>query len=251
MKKISLYIFNFVSVFWRLIPSSFRINFLTALFVLDSRGKDKSKSLKYLFYVKDRLDWVINERALSFGKGEHPKHKLINYHSFFIDNIKDGENVLDVGCGYGSVARSLAKKKPRSNILAIDYDQKKLDQALSYESIKNLTFKNIDATKSLPDGIWDVIVLSNVLEHIKNRNIFLKKIIKNSNCKKVLIRVPSFERSWEVPMRKNIGMYYFSDNDHKIEHTVVEFEEEMKKANLVIKEMRSVWGEIWAVCKVN
>ena len=46
-------------------------------------------------------------------------------------------------------------------------------------------------------------------------------------------------------------MYYFSDNDHKIEHTVVEFEEEMKKANLVIKEMRSVWGEIWAVCKVN
>ena len=52
-------------------------------------------------------------------------------------------------------------------------------------------------------------------------------------------------------MRKNIGMYYFSDNDHKIEHTVVEFEEEMKKANLEIKEMRCVWGEIWAVCKVN
>ena len=40
-----------------------------------------------IFLIKDSLDWVINERALKYGQGIHPKHKLTNYHHFFIDRI--------------------------------------------------------------------------------------------------------------------------------------------------------------------
>ena len=64
---------------------------------MESRG-DKKKGLKQLFFIKDRLDLVLNERALAYGNGIHPKHELTKYH-FFIDNIKM-ENVLDIGCGY-------------------------------------------------------------------------------------------------------------------------------------------------------
>ena len=42
-----------------------------------------------LFILKDKLEWVINERALAIGNGEHPKHYLMNYHKFFVDRIKN------------------------------------------------------------------------------------------------------------------------------------------------------------------
>ena len=91
----------------------------------------------------------------------------------------------------------------------MDYDQIKLDQACKGNIFKNLEFKNYDATKNIPEGKWDIIILSNVLEHINKRKLFLKKIVSNSKCKKVLIRVPAFERSWEVPMRKDYQLIIF------------------------------------------
>ena len=110
---------------------------------------------------------------------------------------------MDIGCGYGAVAKTLAENKPNSNVIGIDYDPVKLLQAKKINGLTNLKFISLDATKSLPDGIWDVIILSNVLEHIQSRVFFLKQIVKNSKCETILIRVPLFERSWEIPMRKN------------------------------------------------
>ena len=93
-----------------------------------------------------------------------------------------------------------------------------------------------------------MVVLSNVLEHIENRTIFLKNIQKISSANMFLIRVPYFKRDWQIAFRKKIGIYYFSDNDHKIEHTIEELKEELKEANLIMKETIVVWGEIWTKC---
>ena len=250
MKKILLILVNFISFFWRLIPSKLRRIFITGIFLLESRG-NVNNGLRKLFLIKDNLDWVINERALFFGNGKHPKHILTKYHDFFSDHIVDGKNILDIGCGYGAVAKTLAENKPNSNVIGIDYDPVKLLQAKKIIGLNNLKFISLDATKSLPDGIWDVIILSNVLEHIQSRVFFLKQIVKNSKCETILIRVPLFERSWEIPMRKELGVNYYSDNDHKIEHTLIQFKKEMAESNLQIKTMHTIWGEIWAVCSVK
>ena len=110
MQKIILHVADLISIFWRFIPRIVRVNFFFFLLILESRGNEK-KGLKQLFFIKDRLDLVLNERALAFGNGIHPKHELTKYHDFFIDNIQNGENVLDIGCGYGAVAKSVALKK--------------------------------------------------------------------------------------------------------------------------------------------
>ena len=52
-------------------------------------------------------------------------------------------------------------------------------------------------------------------------------------------------------MRKHLGINYFSDNDHKIEHTVAQFKAEMAASKIQIKNLYTVWGEIWAVCDVR
>ena len=250
MKKILLRISTILSIFWRIIPNKVRLTFITGLLILESRG-NVFNGIKQLFLIKDNLDLVINERALILGGGVHPKHELTKYHNFFIENIRNGENVLDIGCGYGAVSKSIAQSKNKSQIIGVDYDNQKLHQAMLNNNYKNLKFINLDATKSIPKGNWEVVVLSNVLEHIENRTLFIKKITKNSKCHKILIRVPLFERSWEIPMRKELGINYYSDNDHKIEHTLNQFRKEMVVSKLQIEKLYTIWGEIWAICKVK
>ena len=247
MKKKILFLLSIVANFWRLIPSKLRVYIFTFFYLLESRDKDSKKGLKNLFKLKDKLEWVINERALFYGKGIHPKHRLTSYHNFFIDRIKNGEDVIDVGCGYGEVARSIAQFKNLSKVYGIDIDPSKINQAKSYKKFDNLFFTKGNAEENL-NYKADVVVLSNVLEHIISREDFLVNIRKSTNAKKFLIRVPMFERDWQIPLRKELQIYYFSDEDHKIEHTIKEFKKEIQNCNFKITYMTTIWGEIWAEC---
>ena len=251
MKILLNKILNFFGVIWNLFPNILRREILTLLLLLESRSYNLNGGIKNLFHFRDRLDWIINERAMKYGKGEHPKHRLIGYHNFFINRIKNGERVLDIGCGYGAVAKSVAHSKPKSYVLGLDNDDKRLLQAQNNSNLKNLNFINCDATKNIPTGKWDIVILSNVLEHIENRKQFLLDIQKTSLAPKFLIRVPLFERDWQMALRKELGFNYFSDNDHKVEHTINKFEEEIISSNLNINELITIWGEIWADCRLK
>ena len=221
-KNIILSIAKVFSYFWLFIPSKIRRFIFTGFLILESRDSNQSKSIKNLFLIKDKLDWIINERAIKYGNGVHPKHLLTNYHQFFIDRIKDGDSVLDVGCGNGSVAISIAKRNLNSFITGIDLDKNNIKFAKEKQkksNLKNLNFINGDIN-DFKEIKSDVVILSNVLEHIKNRSLFLKNIQKLSGANLFLIRVPYFKRDWQIAFRKKLGMYYFSDKDHKIEHTL-------------------------------
>lgn len=246
MKAVGLKLANLLAVLWQLLPQRLRVLLLKGLFVLESRGADTSNGLHRLFDLQDALEHVVNERAMIHGKGEHPKHRLTNYHRYFVERIKDGQRVLDVGCGYGAVARSIAGALPNAHVVGADYDQGRLGQARASKNPANLSFVETDATKSVPPGPWDVVVLSNVLEHITDRIGFLKALIARTDAKRFLIRVPHFERDWKLAMRREVGANYYSDPDHKIEPTEEEFRRETAQAGLVIDELITPWGEIWA-----
>ncbi len=49
-------------------------------------------------------------------------------------------------------------------------------------------------------------------------------------------------------MRKELNANYYSDQDHKIEHSLSEFYDEMTKSSLVVSDCFTKWGEIWAKC---
>jgi 2-polyprenyl-3-methyl-5-hydroxy-6-metoxy-1,4-benzoquinol methylase len=251
IKNLILFIAKVFSYFWLIIPTKIRRFLLTSFFILESRNDDRKQSIKNLFLIKDKLDWIINERALKYGNGDHPKHKLTNYHQFFIERIKDGERVLDVGCGNGSVAISIAKSHLNSFVTAIDLNKKNIKFAKEKQKVNNL--KNLNFiygdVNNCSEIASDVVILSNVLEHIENRPSFIKNIQKLSGANIFLIRVPYFKRDWQIAFRKEIGMYYFSDRDHKIEHTLEELKQELKISNLIMNETIIIWGEIWTKCK--
>lgn len=231
------------------LPAGLRRKLIFALLVLESRTGMPAEALKRLFAISDDLDLIIDERATALGEGAHPKHRLTHYHDYFIGHIGDGDRVLDIGCGLGFVARAIAKARPRAKVLGVDIDAANIAGAQRGDNPANLEFRHADATQRLPEGEFDVVVLSNVLEHLDERAAFIRRVVEATRAHVVLIRVPLFERDWRLPMRKELGINYFSDPTHRIEHTLAEFSDEIAEGGLSLVEQRLMWGEIWALCR--
>ncbi|MCW8914462.1 MAG: class I SAM-dependent methyltransferase [Magnetovibrio sp.] len=249
MRKLLLAVIWLLSLPFYLIPAKLRLGLIKGLMVLDSRVGQPADAMRRQFQVLDMADKVISERAMAFGDGVHPKHRLTRYHDFFVENIQSDSTVLDVGCGYGALARSIAARVDGAKVTGIDSDEGRLSQARATDNPNHVTFVLGDALKDLPNGDWDVMVLSNVWEHIEERVDFMRGLLTKVQPTTVLIRVPVFERHWHLPMRKELGIFYFSDTTHFIEHTMAEFADEAQRSGLSILSQDIRWGEIWAVCE--
>jgi 2-polyprenyl-3-methyl-5-hydroxy-6-metoxy-1,4-benzoquinol methylase len=183
--------------------------------------------------------------------GPHPKHRLMRYHQFFIDNISNGDRVLDIGCGRGELDFDVAKKA--KEVIGIDIKERNIKIAREKYSAPNLEYIVGDATKYYSNvGLtkshikqFDVIILSNVLEHIDERVEFLNNIKKLAP--KMLIRVPMINRDWITLYKKDLGVRWKLDVSHYIEYTMESFRDEIERAGLKIGSHSVQFGEIWAV----
>ena len=79
----------------------------------------------------------------------HPKHRIMNYHKFFIDNIDENDVVLDIGCGNGALSYDIAKKAKK--VVGIDLNEKNISFAKERYSKENIEYIWGDALKDLPD----------------------------------------------------------------------------------------------------
>ena len=201
--------------------------------------------MRGLLLADEFLTRCINRLAIEYDGGVHVKHRLMRYHEFFVSRVKPGEHVLDVGCGYGAVAYSLAAQAG-ALVTGIDLNEGNIVKAQARFQHPNLSFVHGDARTSLPSGAWDVVVLSNILEHLEHRVSFLADIQRRINPSRILIRLPMIDRDWRVPLRKELGLYYFSDPTHYTEYTRESFEQEMGEAGLTIRHIQYNWGELWA-----
>ena len=75
--------------------------------------------------------------------------------------VKDGDDVLDVGCGFGDTAIQLAKKVgPDGHVTGVDCCDAFLDHARAdarASGLSNLDFLRADAEKMLPGGAYDFV----------------------------------------------------------------------------------------------
>lgn len=213
------------------------------LFAAAAKSGDASAALRVLFSMQDDLMHELEQTAIRYEGGIHPKHRVMGYHRFFVERIRAGEKVLDVGCGNGSVAFSMAETG--AIVTGIDINESLVQSAQRSYKRDNLSFITGDVTKALPSGFFDVVVLSNVLEHIEDRQQFLKYVCEKARPKRLLIRVPMINRNWTVPLRKELGISYLSDPAHFLEYTRHGIEAELRAAGLVIEIVESVWGEFW------
>lgn len=183
--------------------------------------------------------------AIKAEGGLHPKHRLMNYHKFFVDNVNPNDIVLDIGCGNGPLTRDLAKKAKR--VVGIDLNAENIRMAEEKYLAPNIEYLVGNAIDYEFNQRFDVVILSSVLEHIEDRGDFLNKT-KNL-APKILIRVPTMDRDWITLYKKEIGLEYRLDKTHFIEYTLESFKGELQKAGLKIDRFSIQFGEIWSVVK--
>lgn len=209
------------------------------------------KNKIYSFLVKFALrlhnfSYKLSTRfTIKTEGGLHPKHRLINYHKFFIDNVKLDDTVLDIGCGNGALTYDLAKKAKR--VIGVDLNKENIKIAKEKYSAPNIKYIVGDVVEDLPNEKFNVVVLSNVLEHIKNRVEFLNKI--KYLAPKLLIRVPISNRDWLTLYKKELGIEWRLDKTHYIEYTLESFKKELEKVGLSLENHSIQFGEIWAMTK--
>lgn len=206
------------------------------------------EGLRFLFRLDNYLYNLEGAKAIEYGNGLHTKHKHTKYHDFFTQRIKTGEKVLDVGCGNGLLAYSIATKS-NAYVTGIDISKKNIKLAKTRHKHERIEFLNNDIMTNLNQCHHDVIVLSNVLEHLKDRPNFLKKIQAIIKPDRFLIRVPMYERDWRVPLKKELELEWRLDSTHETEYTIESFKVEMDTASLDIIHKEIRWGEIWAEVK--
>ncbi len=203
------------------------------------------------------LRWVMKTHSLAYGlagslakkiekDGLHPKHRLMNYHKFFVDNVDESDFVLDIGCGNGALTYDVASKVKR--IVGIDLSEKNISIAKRTYSRENIEYICGNALTDLPNEQYDVVILSNVLEHIDKRVKFLVSL--KSLAPKFLIRVPMLNRSWIDVYKKELGLEYRLDRTHFIEYTFEGFKKELNEAGLSVLGYSIQFGEIWAVARM-
>jgi len=206
---------------------------------------DRERAMRQLLEVYEDAYAGMDRGAVDYGEGVHPKHRLTRYHDFFAERISADERVLDVGCGIGSVARDVAERSG-ATVVGIDVSPWALEFARVHSAHPRVSYVEADVLSYEPDAPFDIAILSNVLEHVAPRVELLRALRERVGARRLLIRVPSIERDWTVPLRRELGLPYFSDLEHEVEYTADLLREELREAGWEMGDPTFAWGEIWA-----
>ena len=202
------------------------------------------KVLRFLFRLDKWLYFLQGQMASAYGGGIHTKYRHTRYPDFFVGQISPNERVLDIGCGMGVLTYDVAERAG-AYVVGIDLNPDSIAQARQRYAHPRVEYRVGDALKELPDEHFDVVVLSNVLEHLPKRPAFLRQLQRQINPSRILIRVPLFERDWRVPLKRELGVEWRLDPTHETEYTLESFAEEMTEAGLRVTYQEVRWGEIW------
>jgi SAM-dependent methyltransferase len=208
--------------------------------------RNRARAVRELLTSYDDVYRRLDQAAIAYDDGVHVKHRLTGYHDFFVERIRSGERVLDLGSGKGELAHDLVARAGAS-VVGVDNDPSHLAFARSRFSDAALEFVEGDLREGIPPGHFDVVVLSNVLEHLGGRPELLRAVVASATPGRLLFRVPVFARDWTVPLKEEVGLPAYWDPDHEVEYDAETFRAELGEAGLEVTELILRWGEIWAV----
>jgi len=205
---------------------------------------------RLLMALDNPLYLMQGEAAVAASGGQHPKHKHTHYHDFFTNRITQGERVLDLGCGSGELACAVASHAGAS-VIGVDINPASVEKAASRAQRMGLrdraTFRVGDITEIALDETFDAVVLSNVLEHLRDRPALLARWLRRHSPTRFLIRVPNFERDWRVPFKRELGVEWRLDSTHETEYTRDGLAGDLAQAGLAPVDWIATWGEHWVV----
>lgn len=122
-----------------------------------------------------------------------------------------GEDLLDVGCGTGHLARALADRGV--TVTAVDASPSMVEHAQQYDT-DGITYEVLDLEDEDIDGAFDAVICNNVVQHVEDYGTFLDNIggcLREDGRLIVVMRHPCFapyseELGWEIETEDGIVM---------------------------------------------
>jgi ubiquinone/menaquinone biosynthesis C-methylase UbiE len=115
-----------------------------------------------------------------------------------IDDIKisPSAKVLDLGCGDGLITSKLSELTPNGHVIGTDISEQMIAHASKeYSSYQNLEFLQMDASKNIFDGQFDLITSFNALHWVKDQGAALAGISKAAKPGANIILLLSHKKS--------------------------------------------------------
>lgn len=94
-------------------------------------------------------------------------------------DISDGMDILELGCGWGSLSLWMARNYPNARILAISNSRpqrKFIESRMAELNIKNLQVITEDMNRFSIDRTFDRVVSVEMFEHMRNWSLLLERI---------------------------------------------------------------------------
>jgi cyclopropane-fatty-acyl-phospholipid synthase len=93
--------------------------------------------------------------------------------------IRDGQDILDLGCGWGSFSLWVAERYPRARVLAVSNSSPQrrfIEDQCRRRGLSNLTVVTADMNEFDPGRRFDRIVSVEMFEHMRNYEVLLRRI---------------------------------------------------------------------------
>jgi cyclopropane-fatty-acyl-phospholipid synthase len=93
--------------------------------------------------------------------------------------LENGQDVLELGCGWGSLSLYMAAKYPGSNFTVVSNSRTQkmfIDLTAKNRGLKNLTVITADMNTFKIDEKFDRVVSVEMFEHMRNYTLLLKKV---------------------------------------------------------------------------
>lgn len=187
----------------------------------------------------------------NFHKVTTIQKKIVNNNNFtyriLIEVINkyiiDQKDILDIGCGAGTLALYYANKG--FNLLGIDISQRAVDSANSsarYLNINNVKYEKMNFPYEIPNEKFDFIIFTEVIEHLKDDELALKKIYSLLQLGGIVVlstpskNAPLHKLGFAKKFDKQVG--------HVRRYTIEELIKKAKKQGFEILETRKTEGII-------
>lgn len=171
----------------------------------------------YAYYHKYSKAVLTQENPLKYLAKEGDAYWAIE-NSIKLGNIQKTDKILEVGCGLGYLTYSL--KRAGFDITGIDISQKAIELAIkTYGNFYRCA--DINEMAKNDHERYDVIILTEVIEHISNPVIFIESLKKLLTQKgKIILTTPNksaFPKSsvWECDLPP-VHLYWLSEDSFKI-----------------------------------